>query len=277
MPRIKCGYHGWEYDRDGVACRIPGGEYFKPMKPREFALDRVRTGLLGRLIFISLDGAAPPLDEFLGAEMSRRLDHAFGAEMSPIATWTVDFDCNWKVLIENTAEDYHITSVHFATSGDTPPCSRIAHTLDGRYSAYENRAPLFSSRSMRWMARQMRPDAGFTYLQYISYPSLIFATSPLTSHLHLLVPTSPTTCRTSISLFLAGASRGLLGRLMHHLLRRPLARLSRRFVEEDRVICTDVQKGLAAARFPGALGSREERVHAFQEYLVKSCGHDPGQ
>ena len=270
MPRIKCGYHGWEYDRDGVACRIPGGEYFKPMKPREFALDRVRVELLGRLIFVTLDSSAPPLQEFLGPEMSARLAFSFSANVSPVASWTVDFECNWKVLIENTVEDYHVTSVHFATAGEMPPFGQIGHDLQEKFVGFENRSPDFASRRMRWLARQMRPDPEFTYFQYVSYPSLIFATSPLSSHLHRLVPTSPTTCRTEITLFLANGAGRPVGRLLNRLMRRPVTRLSKAFVEEDRTICNDVQRGLAAARFPGALGCREERVHAFQEYVVES-------
>lgn len=272
MPRIKCGYHGWEYDRDGVVCRIPGGEYFKPMKRKEFVLDRVRAEVLGRLIFVSLDASAPPLQDFLGAEICERLSYALTPNMIPVASWTVEYECNWKVLIENTLEDYHVASIHFATVGETPAFSQIAHTLDEKFVGFENRAPGFDTRALRWMAAKTRPDPQFTYFQYVSYPSLIFAMSPLSSHLHLVLPTSPTTCRADIILFLSGAFAGPVRRLVHCMMRRPAIRLSKKFVEEDRTICNDVQKGITAARFPGALGCREERVHAFQQYVVDRCG-----
>jgi choline monooxygenase len=97
---------------------FPGGEYFKPMKRQEFVPDRVRAEVLGRLIFVSLDGNAPPLHDFLGAEIWERLSYALSPNVSPIDSWTVAYECNWKVLIENTLEDYHVASVHFATVGD---------------------------------------------------------------------------------------------------------------------------------------------------------------
>jgi choline monooxygenase len=272
MPRIKCGYHGWEYDRDGVVCRIPGGEYFKPMKRKEFIIDRVRVEVLGRLIFVSLDGNAPPLQDFLGAEVWERLSYALSSNVNPVASWTVEYECNWKVLIENTLEDYHVTSIHFATAGETPAFSQIAHTLDEKFVGFENRAPGFDTRAVHWMAARTRPDPQFTYFQYVSYPSLIFAMSPLSSHLHLVMPTSPTTCRADIILFLSRASAGPMHWLVHCMMRRPAIRLSKKFVEEDRTICNDVQKGIAAARFPGTLGCREERVHVFQQYVVDRCG-----
>jgi phenylpropionate dioxygenase-like ring-hydroxylating dioxygenase large terminal subunit len=87
MPRIKCGYHGWEYDRDGVVCRIPGGEYFKAMKRKEFVLDRVCAEVLGRLIFVSVDDNAAPLQDFLDTEMWERLSVALSSNVSPVDSW----------------------------------------------------------------------------------------------------------------------------------------------------------------------------------------------
>jgi phenylpropionate dioxygenase-like ring-hydroxylating dioxygenase large terminal subunit len=83
MPRIKCGYHEWEYDKDRIVCRIPGREYFKPKKRKDCVLDRVRAEVLGRLIFVSLDGSAPPLQDFLEAEMRERLCNAFSSNVGP--------------------------------------------------------------------------------------------------------------------------------------------------------------------------------------------------
>jgi len=270
MERITCGYHGWEYDRDGVVCKIPGGEHFKSMKAREFVLDRVRVETLGRLIFVALDDHTPPLTEFLGAEMCRRLEYTFRQAVRPVAHWTVDYQCNWKILIENTLEDYHISAVHGATAGDTPPYEQISHALEEKYNIYENRRADFDSKSMHWLARTLRADAQFTYFQYLSYPSLIFAATPLTSHLHLLTPTSATTCRARITVLLAGAESGVTGRLLRRLITPSVIKVAKRFVEEDRVICNQVQLGIAAARYPGVLGRREERVHAFQEYVEKT-------
>ena len=269
MERITCGYHGWQYDRDGVVCKVPGGEHFKPMKASEFRLDRVRVETIGRLIFVTLDDATPSLQEFLGAAMYERLEYTFSTAVRPVACWTVEHQCNWKVLIENTLEDYHISAVHSATAGETPPYRQISHTMDGKFVAYENRAPNFDDRPTHWLAARLRRDAEFTYVQYLSYPSLIYVTSPLTSHLHLLMPTSPTTCRVRITLLL-GSGQGLLGRGLHKLLTRPVTRLAKKFVEEDRIICNEVQRGLNAARFPGVLVQREDRVHAFQQYVLSA-------
>ncbi len=272
MQRITCGYHGWQYDRDGVVCTIPGGEYFKPMKPREFALDRLRVKTLAQLIFVCLDERAEPLETFLGAKMQARLAFLFGPPMRPVDRWTVEYQCNWKVLIENTLEDYHISQVHHATAGETVPARQIEHTLASNYNVLENRGPNFDSAMMHWLGRRLRPSAEYTYFQYLSFPSLIFAASPLSSHLHVLMPTSPTTCRMEIALLLPDGGTSLIGRALRALVRPLAIKTARAFVEEDRTICNDVQRGLSAARFPGVLGAREERVHHFQQWLLAATG-----
>jgi len=272
MPRIKCGYHGWEYNRDGVACAIPGGEHFKPILPAEFKLDRIRVEAIDRLIFIAMSEEAPTLEEQLGPHVWARLKYAFNENMGRVEAWTVDYECNWKILVENTLEDYHITQVHYATVGDTPPYHQTTNEAHEKYVLYENRSPDLSNRGAHRLASLLRTDAEYTYFQYISYPSLVFATTPFSSHLHLLIPTSATTCRMQISLFLPGRRHTSFSRILRWLIRWPAIKQSRQFVEEDRTICNDVQRAIRNARFPGVLGKREERVYAFQQYVLSRCG-----
>jgi choline monooxygenase len=268
MPVLKCGYHGWEFDADGVLCKMPSGGYFKPMQRGSLKLDSVRLACLGRLIFITLDPIAPSLEAFLGSNMVNRLAAAFGETMLPIDDWRVDYDCNWKVLMENTLEDYHVSAVHQATVGNTAPYTQIQHDFD-RYSiGYENRSPGFSTATMRWLHDRMQSTAELTYRQYVSLPMLVYAITPLTSHLHLLEPTSPTTCSSRVILFMPRAKTSLAGRALRRVLQGKVSALSRAFVEEDRAICAQIQQGIKNARFAGTLGAREERVQRFQHYVT---------
>jgi hypothetical protein len=96
---------------------------------------------------------------------------------------------------------------------------------------------------------------------------LVYAITPLTSHLHLLEPTSPTTCSSRVILFMPQAKTSLLGRFLRRVLQGKVSALSRAFVEEDRAICAQIQQGIENARFAGTLGAREERVQRFQQYV----------
>jgi choline monooxygenase len=268
MPVLKCGYHGWEFDPEGILCKIPSGGYFKPMQRGSLKLDSVRLACLGRLIFITLDPTAPPLEAFLGSNMANRLAVAFGETMIPIDDWRVDYDCNWKVLMENTLEDYHVSAVHQATVGNTAPYAQIQHEFDRHSIGYENRSTAFSTKTMQWLHDRMQSTAELTYRQYVSLPMLVYAVTPLTSHLHLLEATSPTTCSSRIILFMPRAETSLRGRVLRRVLQGKVSALSRAFVEEDRAICAQIQQGIEHARFAGTIGAREERVQQFQQYIT---------
>jgi choline monooxygenase len=268
MPVLRCGYHGWEFDSEGILCKIPSGGYFNSMQRGDFKLDSVRLATLGQLIFVTLDPTAPALADFLGANIVARLTAAFSADMVSIDDWQVNYDCNWKVLMENTLEDYHVSAVHHATVGNTAPYNQIQHEVD-RYSiGYENRSPGFATKSTGWLRDRMQSSAELTYRQYVSLPMLTFAITPLTSHLHLLEPTSPTTCSSRVMLFMPRSKTSRLGRVLRRVMQSKVSALSRAFVEEDRAICAQVQQGIAHARFAGTLGAREERVQRFQQYIA---------
>jgi hypothetical protein len=53
------------------------------------------------------------------------------------------------------------------------------------------------------------------------------------------------------------------------------AKITRRILVEDMGLYADIQRGLAASPHAGVLGRCEERIHAFQRYLVELC--DPGR
>jgi choline monooxygenase len=44
---------------------------------------------------------------------------------------------------------------------------------------------------------------------------------------------------------------------------------------EDRGIYESQQRGLEKSRHPGVIGIREERIYAFQKYLIESLAIDP--
>src|SRR5262249_49364723 len=68
--RIKCQYHGWEYDETGNTCKIPDAQHFRPLKKGELGLREFRTETVGQLIFASFQDSPPPLTEFLGSRLT---------------------------------------------------------------------------------------------------------------------------------------------------------------------------------------------------------------
>ncbi|MEO7760448.1 MAG: aromatic ring-hydroxylating dioxygenase subunit alpha [Casimicrobiaceae bacterium] len=113
---ITCPYHAWTYGLDGKLLRRPrfcdqtqsGGDAFDPVA---LGLRPIRCELWQQLIFVNLDGSAAPVAEYvapLAARWAERdlslLRHGGGVRF--------EIHANWKLVVENFCERYHLPSVH---------------------------------------------------------------------------------------------------------------------------------------------------------------------
>ena len=120
-----CPYHHWTYELDGKLRLTPsaGGakkHQLEGLEPSEHSLIPVRCDVWHDWIFVNLDGAAEPLDEFVKPMAERlsfvdftRLSHFFTMTRRPI-------EANWKICLENTMEPYHVPVVHQSSAAGQP-------------------------------------------------------------------------------------------------------------------------------------------------------------
>src|SRR6185295_14662223 len=57
------------------------------------------------------------------------------------ATWEHDYPCNWKVVLENSLESYHIPEVHPRTFRKLPDEARSWHELTDRFTSFKTVLP----------------------------------------------------------------------------------------------------------------------------------------
>jgi choline monooxygenase len=120
---IRCPYHSWMYALDGQLRGTPhiGGVNIHDVEGFErsrHGLREVRSAVWLDLIFVNLSADAPPLEQHL-AELSDRWQQFCGpegfAQLRPAATYgtlQLEARANWKLLIENNNESYHLPWVH---------------------------------------------------------------------------------------------------------------------------------------------------------------------
>ena len=116
--RHTCFYHGWTYDRDGRLYAIPGQDAYPP------SFDRTQYGLqppprvdsYRGFVFLNFDRHAPALREYLGKAVEYIdlvLDQSPSGRMEVIhGTQEYDIKANWKLLVENSFDDYHLITTH---------------------------------------------------------------------------------------------------------------------------------------------------------------------
>jgi phenylpropionate dioxygenase-like ring-hydroxylating dioxygenase large terminal subunit len=116
--RFQCIYHGWTYGNDGALVGVPGEDaYAESFDKSKFALRRPgRFEDYRGFWFMNLDGAAPPLADYLaGAKdyIDLVLDQSPSGQMEIIAgVQEYDVAANWKLMVENSVDDYHLPATH---------------------------------------------------------------------------------------------------------------------------------------------------------------------
>jgi phenylpropionate dioxygenase-like ring-hydroxylating dioxygenase large terminal subunit len=116
--RYTCFYHGWTYDRDGRLYAVPGQSAYPP------SFDRAKLGLMEPprvesyrgFVFLNFDATAVPLPAYLGRAteyIDLVLDQSPSGRMEVIqGTQEYDIRANWKLLVENSFDDYHLLTTH---------------------------------------------------------------------------------------------------------------------------------------------------------------------
>ena len=112
VKNFVCPYHGWNYDRAGALTVVPDIERFSGrLDCAERSLKPVRVDSFNDMVFVCMDDTAPPLAEFLGP-LADILEPYDLAGMALVADQTVRLDCNWKAVVDNFGELYHVEHIH---------------------------------------------------------------------------------------------------------------------------------------------------------------------
>jgi choline monooxygenase len=124
--RITCPYHAWTYRLDGQLVAAPYMHDSSEADGTPFAADRhqlvrVRSEVWQGFVFVTSDENAAPL-----AAQLRELDDVVGryrlADYVPVHRAVEVWNTNWKHLVENFMDAYHVFKVHrdsFGAGGDS--------------------------------------------------------------------------------------------------------------------------------------------------------------
>jgi p-cumate 2,3-dioxygenase alpha subunit len=116
--RYSCFYHGWTYDRDGKLYAVPGQAAYPPsFRKEDFSLkEPPRVDEYRGFVFLNFDAGAVPLADYLGKAreyIDLVLEQSPSGRMEVIrGTQEYDIRANWKLLVENSFDDYHLLTTH---------------------------------------------------------------------------------------------------------------------------------------------------------------------
>jgi phenylpropionate dioxygenase-like ring-hydroxylating dioxygenase large terminal subunit len=125
VAKFTCPFHGWQFHADGACARITDEETFdsKLIRHRP-GLSEVRCDHIGGLIFVNMDGAAPPLREWIGLPPGYIENYEID-KMNVVRHVRSEWLANWKTGVDAFYETYHLPHIHPQTQGVMEDFSQV--------------------------------------------------------------------------------------------------------------------------------------------------------
>lgn len=133
--RISCPYHAWTYNLDG---QLIGAAHMRDnFNKKEVCLPQFQIEVWNGWVYVSLDPEAKPLEPRL-EPLTKRLENFRLPEHTTLFRAEEIWDTNWKILVQNFTEGYHLFVAHAKTIEPAMP-TRLANSMHGDegYSLYE--------------------------------------------------------------------------------------------------------------------------------------------
>lgn len=287
--QLKCPYHGWIFNADGIPYAIPHKPQIAEITPAtlcDYRLNRWHVRTVGPLIFIRKEHA----DETLAPDDFESQLADYAAPLAQLASACGDLventdyvvKANWKLVVENTLEGYHVACVHPETiaklgmtgltrntgvSDGAPPKGSLFDFAGQNSAVFSPLNPEVSAkmdRTYKFLAG--RPQRLEGYRHYYFFPGFVIASTRGESFsIQRVLPIDESTTQLTSFLF---ATNGL-GDLtkMETALRKQFYQSAADFVRaifaEDAAICEEVQHAVSYAHNTGVLSDEEERICAF--------------
>lgn len=287
---LTCPYHGWSYDRQGVPVGIPARREFAQVlaDPQAFRLPSLELAQAGHFVFVRMPpepghaaDARPTLTDFLGEA------HGFMASISTAMDRTLDettgtVEANWKILIENSLEGYHVPHVHGSSLAAIDQLSNDTGDVEDFFPA-TGHTYMHNAANSRWLKRWegYRRDVGEWPVSFPWYVHrLVFPMLTVTSflgysfHIQRFHPDSvgATTVHSRIvaSRFAGQTARG--ERIIDAIFRENTG-FTHQVFGEDKLASERAQAGSRQAVRAGVLASElEARVANFRATYHRAMG-----
>ena len=260
---IRCPYHHWSYDLCGALKNAPyfGGDIREV--PADFryednGLKPVNCEVWYDWIFVNLSSEPASFEDFL-APILRQLGDNNVADFKPVTTVELGtVACNWKLLMENFIEPYHVQFVHKSTT-DQP--------LEDHYTVIDEHCLGSAVQISEEQLKTARAGTlGVTSHYLTLFPNFVLGTyQPDQIGVHLNIPESVASTRQKRVIYIHSDSRYSDEQIQH------LHDLWRSVHLEDHEMCERLQQGRHSplSQMGGVLSPYwENSVRKYQELVA---------
>ena len=253
---FRCAYHAWQYEPDGLLRQAPLSD---PSCIPHKQLQAYPTANLGGLLFADLRGHQPELTAARG--VLDKIGFALAPGAAPFHRASMPHQANWKLMVENVLEAYHVSFLHGPTLVAQGYSSAAGYEwAEQGDCSWHNITPKEGADArMRRLLPEYRRDYAHAYIA----PNLFVAvTAGLIAYVGHFLPTSASATLLDYELF----ETPLLTRqknAIREYFKDQAVQFGAASLEEDRALLETSQVGIAYARRAHQLQPIEARVGHF--------------
>ncbi len=256
--QFRCPYHGWTYGNDGALKGMVEFEGVCDFERAENGLVPVAVDTWEHFVFVNLDGAAGPLQDFLAKVPELVAPLKLTEKLKFFDRRVYTLNCNWKVYVDNYLDGgYHVPHAH---KGLSSVIEYTSYTIENSERACLQSSPLSSgAKSEKGVAATRQGRAFYLWL----YPNFMINAYDGVMDTNLVLPLGVDKCAVVFDYYFGDISKKALTR------NRASIKVSEKVQDEDVAICDAVQRGLASrAYLAGRLSVRREAgEHLFHKLL----------
>lgn len=241
---ITCPYHAWSYDLTGRLVSARGSADKREFTGGDICLSSVRVDRMLDFFFVNADSNAAPI-----ADYAKGLENSIRTILPDLGSYKLrddagyfggDYECNWKIALDNFLECYHCEVAHksFCSMMDV---TRSTFSFHGNY-IYQF-VPSGGKETSAAYDIDLKEDA-IDGLFWFLFPNIIFSIFPGTKNFSVswLDPVSPDQ---SLRQFRMTTPENISKEREAARSKWGLEILN----EEDRQLCRSVQKGMSQQGF----------------------------
>jgi phenylpropionate dioxygenase-like ring-hydroxylating dioxygenase large terminal subunit len=251
---VTCPYHQWSFDLDGDLVRIPQPDQFPDVCRSDLGLRTVAVAEWHGMVFVSLAEQPTDFQAEIGF-LDERMATLLALPLVEVARVDYTVRCNWKLLVENHVDVYHLWYLHQRT---LEPFKHAAFEWEWHDSLWWSSEPRKDPSSYQPSLPGLTEQEGMCIGAHLLLPNLMIVTTGDYLGTYDARPDGPN--RTNITLrirSLPGADGDALVAAV------------RSFLSEDIAACEALQRATASPAFRVGPTARthEEPVRIFHRML----------
>mgnify|MGYP001043672461 CR=1 FL=1 len=267
---FRCRYHAWSYTAEGALRTTPmvDGESVAKRRLQAYPLATV-----GEHVFLGLAGDEPTVSKVARAlrEVGIPVENP-----PPFHRGELLQHCNWKLLVENNIESYHLSFVHAQSFIPAGFVSKSDYTWScDAYTCWSSCEPTEATSKTTQLQRISR-HANHEFRHAFIFPNLFLtATNRMVGFRSHMLPLAPDRTLFKWELFELPALLALALPVREQI-REDSIRFTETSLLEDKPMVEACQRGLASRHAALQLQAPDARIKRFHDYYAEQMTHAAG-